>query len=171
MKTSPIKATANKQELTSWENTLITKNKDRIINFEISPADQLLQEFQTNTSRSWVDNEDDIEAGDCYKCVADELLGDPMHNLPVLVGGGGPATGFHHPRAASGKLTPMQIRCKYGQLGPSKGQFNSPHGFCLGTEEDIIVADTNNHRIQVTTLSSCVILCTNFVDRKVSKYG
>ncbi|KAJ9585219.1 hypothetical protein L9F63_002982, partial [Diploptera punctata] len=78
----------------------------------------------------------------------DELLGDSLHNMPVMVGGGGPAGNFHHPRAASGKLTPMQIRCKYGQLGPSKGQFNSPHGFCLGTEEDIIVADTNNHRIQ-----------------------
>lgn len=49
----------------------------------------------------------------------------------------------------SNKVSPMQIRCKFGQLGPSKGQFNSPHGFCLGTEEDIIVADTNNHRIQV----------------------
>lgn len=40
-------------------------------------------------------------------------------------------------------------RCKFGQLGPGKGQFNSPHGFCLGNEEDIVVADTNNHRIQV----------------------
>ena len=40
-------------------------------------------------------------------------------------------------------------RCKFGQLGPGKSQFNSPHGFCLGVEEDIIVADTNNHRIQV----------------------
>lgn len=50
---------------------------------------------------------------------------------------------------AAGKLNSMQIRCKYGQLGPGKGQFNSPHGFCLGSEEDIIVADTNNHRIQV----------------------
>ncbi|CAH0560221.1 unnamed protein product [Brassicogethes aeneus] len=49
----------------------------------------------------------------------------------------------------SNKVSPMQIRCKFGQLGPSKGQFNSPHGFCLGLEEDIIVADTNNHRIQV----------------------
>lgn len=45
----------------------------------------------------------------------------------------------------------MQIRWKFGQLGPSKAQFNSPHGFCLGLEEDIIVADTNNHRIQVCT--------------------
>lgn len=46
-------------------------------------------------------------------------------------------------------LNSMQIRCKFGQLGPGKGQFNSPHGFCLGVEEEIVVADTNNHRIQV----------------------
>ena len=50
---------------------------------------------------------------------------------------------------SSSKLTPMQIRCKFGQLGPNKAQFNSPHGFCLGVDEDIVVADTNNHRIQV----------------------
>ncbi|GAB1604476.1 brain tumor protein-like [Argonauta hians] len=53
------------------------------------------------------------------------------------------------PIRRSNKMSPMQIRCKFGQLGPGKGQFNSPHGFCLGIEEDIIVADTNNHRIQV----------------------
>lgn len=47
------------------------------------------------------------------------------------------------------KATPMQIRCKFGSLGASKGQFNSPHGFCLGVDEEIIVADTNNHRIEV----------------------
>nr|7NYQ_A Chain A, Meiotic P26, isoform C [Drosophila melanogaster]7NYQ_B Chain B, Meiotic P26, isoform C [Drosophila melanogaster] len=47
------------------------------------------------------------------------------------------------------KATPMQIRCKFGSLGTAKGQFNSPHGFCLGVDEEIIVADTNNHRIEV----------------------
>lgn len=47
------------------------------------------------------------------------------------------------------KATAMQIRCKFGSLGTSKGQFNSPHGFCLGVDEEIIVADTNNHRIEV----------------------
>ncbi|KAJ6638590.1 Brain tumor protein [Pseudolycoriella hygida] len=51
--------------------------------------------------------------------------------------------------AGRSKATPMQIRCKFGSLGASKGQFNSPHGFCLGVEEEIIVADTNNHRIEV----------------------
>ena len=41
----------------------------------------------------------------------------------------------------------MQIRCKFGQLGQQKGQFSSPHGFCLGVDEEIVIADTNNHRI------------------------
>lgn len=52
-------------------------------------------------------------------------------------------------RTRSGKTNSMEIRTKFGQLGPGKGQFNAPHGFCLGMDEDIVVADTNNHRIQV----------------------
>ncbi|KAH9513488.1 hypothetical protein Btru_033173 [Bulinus truncatus] len=47
------------------------------------------------------------------------------------------------------QVNEVPLRCKFGQLGPGKGQFNSPHGFCLGNDEDIVVADTNNHRIQV----------------------
>ncbi|CAH1635234.1 unnamed protein product [Spodoptera littoralis] len=53
------------------------------------------------------------------------------------------------PLVRATKATPMHIRFKFGQLGSGKGQFNSPHGFCLGNDEDIIVADTNNHRITV----------------------
>lgn len=47
------------------------------------------------------------------------------------------------------KATPMHIRQKFGSLGPARLQFNSPHGFCLGVDEEIIVADTNNHRIEI----------------------
>ncbi|GAB6020299.1 hypothetical protein CHUAL_003013 [Chamberlinius hualienensis] len=50
---------------------------------------------------------------------------------------------------SSPKLNPVKIRYKFGQLGPSKGQFSSPHGFCLGLDDEIVVADTNNHRIQI----------------------
>lgn len=53
------------------------------------------------------------------------------------------------------KATPMQIRVKFGALGPARGQFNSPHGFCLGLDEEIIVADTNNHRIEVSYGNFC----------------
>lgn len=45
--------------------------------------------------------------------------------------------------------TSMHVQYNFGSLGSSKGQFNSPHGFCLGVNEEIIVADTNNHRIEI----------------------
>lgn len=41
----------------------------------------------------------------------------------------------------------MEIRAKFGSLGATTGQFSSPHGFCLGMSDEIIIADTNNHRI------------------------
>ena len=43
-----LRQASNKQELTNWENILITKNKDRIINFEILPADHLTKKFIIN---------------------------------------------------------------------------------------------------------------------------
>lgn len=51
------------------------------------------------------------------------------------------------PVRQNGKMSNMHIRAKFGTLGSGKNQFNSPHGFCLSNEEDIIIADTNNHRI------------------------
>ena len=49
----------------------------------------------------------------------------------------------------SGRCMAMTVRHRWGSLGSSRGQFNSPHGFCLGFDEEIVVADTQNHRIQV----------------------
>ena len=43
-----LKQVSNKQELTNRENILITKNKDRIINFEIPSADHLTKKFILN---------------------------------------------------------------------------------------------------------------------------
>lgn len=71
------------------------------------------------------------------------------------------------PLVRATKATPMHIRFKFGQLGGGKGQFNSPHGFCLGNDEDIIVADTNNHRITVrvkifiTKILLFICVCAN----------
>ena len=36
-----LKQASNKLELTNWGNILILKNKDRVINIEVPPADHL----------------------------------------------------------------------------------------------------------------------------------
>ena len=43
-----LRQASNKQKLRNWENILITKNKDIIINFEIPPADHLTTKFVFN---------------------------------------------------------------------------------------------------------------------------
>lgn len=43
----------------------------------------------------------------------------------------------------------IRIENKFGSLGASTEQFNAPHGFCLGADDEIVIADTNNHRIKV----------------------
>ena len=52
---------------------------------------------------------------------------------------------------------PMNSLHMFGSLGPAPGQFNSPHGFCLGFDDEIVVADTNNHRIQVMSKAGVAI--------------
>lgn len=47
------------------------------------------------------------------------------------------------------QVNSMKLYKTFGQKGTDSGQFNSPHGLCLGVNEDIVVADSNNHRIQV----------------------
>ena len=47
------------------------------------------------------------------------------------------------------KRTKMIYHCKFGEFGVLEGQFTEPSGVCVNAQNDIIVADTNNHRIQI----------------------
>ncbi|GIY77407.1 brain tumor protein [Caerostris darwini] len=47
------------------------------------------------------------------------------------------------------QLKIMFMKMKFGKKGDLEGEFDSPTGFCLGLDDEIIVADSNNHRIQV----------------------
>ena len=40
-------------------------------------------------------------------------------------------------------------RHKFGQMGSGETQLYSPRGFCLGLNDEIIVADTYNNRVQI----------------------
>ena len=44
-----LKQASNKQELTKWESSLVTENKNHIINVEIPPVDHLTKKFIINT--------------------------------------------------------------------------------------------------------------------------
>lgn len=43
----------------------------------------------------------------------------------------------------------MIYHCKFGEFGINNGQFTEPSGVTINSENDIIVADTNSHRIQI----------------------
>ena len=43
----------------------------------------------------------------------------------------------------------MIYHCKFGEFGITDGQFTEPSGVAINTNNDIIVADTNSHRIQI----------------------
>ena len=40
-------------------------------------------------------------------------------------------------------------RLQFGEFGVLEGQFTEPSGVAVNAQNDIIVADTNNHRIQI----------------------
>ncbi|CEF66933.1 Brain tumor protein [Strongyloides ratti] len=47
------------------------------------------------------------------------------------------------------KRLKMSYHCKFGEFGVMEGQFTEPSGVAVNGQNQIIVADTNNHRIQV----------------------
>src|SRR5699024_3204494 len=68
--------------------------------------------------------------------------------LTIQTGKSG-STGASHTTGNGKNHQIMQICSKFGSLGSSTNQFSSPHGFCLGLNDEIVIADTNNHRICV----------------------
>ncbi|MFH4973427.1 hypothetical protein AB6A40_000136 [Gnathostoma spinigerum] len=54
-----------------------------------------------------------------------------------------------YPPRSQIKRHKMIYHCKFGEFGVMEGQFTEPSGVAVNAQNDIIVADTNNHRIQV----------------------
>ncbi|CAH1777020.1 unnamed protein product [Owenia fusiformis] len=54
-----------------------------------------------------------------------------------------------YPPKSQLKRQKMIYHCKFGEFGVMEGQFTEPSGVAINAQNDIIVADTNNHRIQI----------------------
>ncbi|KRZ15785.1 E3 ubiquitin-protein ligase TRIM33 [Trichinella zimbabwensis] len=50
-------------------------------------------------------------------------------------------------------MNEMKIKANFGEAGSGPGQFCLPQGFCITPDGEVIVADTQNHRIQVLDLN------------------
>uniref|UniRef100_A0A915MVT2 B box-type domain-containing protein n=1 Tax=Meloidogyne javanica TaxID=6303 RepID=A0A915MVT2_MELJA len=73
-------------------------------------------------------------------------------NLNSLQKGGGDmdlSVPILYPPRSQIKRQKMTYNCKFGEFGVMEGQFTEPSGVAVNAQLDIIVADTNNHRIQV----------------------
>lgn len=53
------------------------------------------------------------------------------------------------PKTPSIKRQKMIYHCKFGEFGTAEAQFTEPSGVAVNATNEIIVADTNNHRIQI----------------------
>ena len=54
-----------------------------------------------------------------------------------------------YPPKSQIKRQKMIYHCKFGEFGVMEGQFTEPSGVAVNAQNDIVVADTNNHRIQI----------------------
>jgi len=60
-----------------------------------------------------------------------------------------PSAPIVYPPKAQIKRQKMIYHCKFGEFGILEGQFTEPSGVAVTEDNEIVVADTNNHRIQV----------------------
>jgi len=60
-----------------------------------------------------------------------------------------PSPPLLYPPKAHIKRQKMIYHCKFGEFGILGGQFTEPSGVAVTPDNEIVVADTNNHRIQV----------------------
>ncbi|VEL09582.1 unnamed protein product [Protopolystoma xenopodis] len=66
---------------------------------------------------------------------------------------------YEYSRMRTARCSQMNLITKWGSQGSELGKLNAPHGFCLGFDEEIVVADTYNHRIQIFTKRGDFVCC------------
>jgi tripartite motif-containing protein 2/3 len=94
----------------------------------------------TNMYEKWSNGLDIFQNGiDVFSTSA-----DPLFDLTTKLN----LSGLYPPKSQI-KRQKMIYHCKFGEFGVMEGQFTEPSGVAVNAQNDIIVADTNNHRIQI----------------------
>ncbi|XP_064482301.1 brain tumor protein-like isoform X2 [Ornithodoros turicata] len=86
--------------------------------------------------------------GDVFQNGSD--TGDTLTELACRYGSSPTVTTpLPYPLKSQIKRQKMIYHCKFGEFGVMEGQFTEPSGVAVNAQNDIVVADTNNHRIQI----------------------
>ena len=91
-----------------------------------------------------------------FNMSSDTLIGEDAAMSPTKASsfpGAGPGSGAGaaamNPARTSIRRHKMQYVAKFGDFGTGDGQFSEPSGVSVNGNRDILVADTNNHRVQI----------------------
>ena len=82
---------------------------------------------------------DIFQNGDIFSTCADPMMDITTKLISANI----------YPPKSQIKRQKMIYHCKFGEFGVMEGQFTEPSGVAVNAQNDIIVADTNNHRIQI----------------------
>lgn len=96
-----------------------------------STSQQQLSSSLTSSNGNLNGQDSMVDLGDNYSSLAQNLLLPSRSNNSSL------------------KRQKMIYHQKFGEFGTAEGQFTEPSGVAVNAQGDIIVADTNNHRIQI----------------------
>lgn len=142
MSTSPSQTNGG---LSSFDSNIISKRFNSANS--LGPFVGDVQPIQTlNPYEKWSNGGSDIfnNINDPYTIPLNHIPQESMIDLSTKLMN----TSIFPPKSQI-KRQKMIYHCKFGEFGVMEGQFTEPSGVAVNAQNDIIVADTNNHRIQI----------------------
>ena len=106
----------------------------------IQATDHLSMVNNVNPYQKWSNGGFDLlQNGDVFSTCSDPVVDLTSKLIPANI----------YPPKSQIKRQKMIYHCKFGEYGDKEGQFTEPSGVAVNAHNDIVVADTNNHRIQI----------------------
>lgn len=122
--------------------------REQVMNVSTPP---FYQATDDNQYQKW-SNGFDVQAGsptpDIFSTTAEPCVEINSKALSSITGAVGTSTSAF-PLKCQIRRQKMIYNQRFGEFGMREGQFTEPSGVACNAQDDIIVADTNNHRIQI----------------------
>ncbi|XP_060532505.1 brain tumor protein [Cylas formicarius] len=129
------------QSTSPFESNIISKRFSSANS--LGPFSTTIGDLNLNPYEKWSNGGDSIFQNGAVDPYALTNHPDPMVDLTSKL-----SVAIFPPKSQI-KRQKMIYHCKFGEFGVMEGQFTEPSGVAVNAQNDIIVADTNNHRIQI----------------------